>query len=99
MSQNKHDKVAKRIAKQQNAKYNRGSGADVQAARRVIEVETPNTIGDAGRQLQGHRKPAYVAITESQAIKKAVKRYDKTTIGVMGPSGKIVKRSSRGRKK
>lgn len=99
MSQNKHDQVATRIAKQQRTNYNRGPGADIQNPQRAIEVETPNTIGDAGRQLQGHRKPAYVVVTESQAIKKAVKRYEKTTIGVMGPTGKIVKRSSRGRRK
>lgn len=95
MAQSKHDKVAERIARKQNTEYNRGPGADIQASGRVIEVETPNTIGDAGRQLQGHQKPAYVAVTESKAIKEAVELYKNTTVGVMGPSGKIVRRSTR----
>ena len=97
MAQSKHDKVAERIARQQGTTYNAGPGSDVQNSRRVIEIETPNTIGEAGKQLQGFRKPVYVAVTESSAIRKAVQRYENTTIGIMGPSGKIVKRSSRGR--
>lgn len=99
MAKSKHDKVAGRIAKKQGVKYNKGPGADIQGSRRVIEVESPNTIGDAGRQLQGHQKPAYVAVTDSNLIPKAIKHYANTTIGVMGPSGKIFKRSTRGQKK
>ena len=48
---------------------------------------------------RGHQKPVYVVPTEKKAIPDAVKRYKKTTIGVMAPSGKVVKRSTRGRKK
>ena len=99
MAKSKHDKVAERIARKQGVKYNRGPGVDIRNSRRVIEVESPNTISDAGKQLQGHKKPAYVAVTDSKAIPKAIKRYAGTTVGVMGPSGKIVKRSTRGRKK
>lgn len=99
MGKTKHDKVAERIAKKQGTRYNEGPGADIQNSRRVIEVESPNTIGDAARQLQGHPKPAYIAVTGSKAIPKAIKYYAGTTIGVMGPSGKIFKRSTRGRKK
>ena len=97
MAQSKHDKVASQIAKKEGASYNKGQGADIQSNRRAIEVETPNTVGDAARQLKGYKKPVYVAPTDSKAIPKAVKHYKNTTIGVMTPSGKIVKRSTRGK--
>jgi len=98
MAQSKHDKVAKQIAKRAKTAYNRGPGADIKGPRRAIEVERPQTIGDAARQLQGYQKPVYVVPTDPKAVPKAVKHYKKTTIGVMRPSGKIVKPSTRRRK-
>ena len=91
----KHDKTAQEIAENKGASYNKGPGPDIKTPRQTIEVETPNTIGDAGRQLQGHRGPVYVAVTDDKAIPKAVERYDDTTIGVMDSSGKVVKPSTR----
>lgn len=93
----KHDDTAKRIADQKGADYNKGPGPDIKTQRQTIEVETSNTIGDAGRQLQGHKGPVYVAVTDDKDIPKAVERYDGTTIGVMNSSGKVVKPSSRKR--
>ncbi len=93
----KHDKTAEQIAENKGASYNKGPGPDVKTPRQTIEVETPNTIGDAGRQLQGHRGPVYIAVTDDKDIPKAVERYDGTTIGVMDSSGKVVKPSSRKR--
>ena len=98
MGETKHDRVARELAEKKGVAYNRGAGADIQGSRQVIEVETPETIGDAGRQLQGHQKPVYVAVTDEKAIPDAVERYKGTTIGVMGPDGEIVKRSSRRRR-
>jgi len=91
----KHDRVADQIAAMKGADYNRGAGADIQTPRQAIEVETPDTIGDAGRQLRGHKKPVYVAVTDEKAIPDALDRYKGTTIGVMGPDGEIVRRSTR----
>lgn len=99
MSQSKHDKIANKIARQEGTNYNKGQGADIQSHRRAIEVETPQTIGDAARQLQGYQKPVYVVPTEQKSVQNAVKHYKKTTIGVMTPNGKIVKPSTRGHKK
>ena len=93
----KHDKTAQQIAENKGASYNKGQGPDIKTSRQTIEVETPNTIGDAGRQLQGHRGPAYVAVTDDKAIPKALDRYDGTTICVMDSSGKVVKPSTRKR--
>jgi len=98
MAKSKHDKVANRIAKKENVKYNKGQGADIQSSRRAIEVETAKTVDDASRQLRGYRKPVYIAGTDDKAVKAALKKYKDTSIGVMRPSGKIVKRSRRGRK-
>ena len=56
MANSKHDQVANKIAKQEGTEYNKGQGADVQSKRRAIEIETPQTIGDAARQLQGLNK-------------------------------------------
>lgn len=98
MSQSKHDKVARQIAKQEGTQYNPGPGADVQSPRRAIEVENAQTVNDAARQLQGYRKPVYVAGVDNEAVKVALEHYKNTSIGVMRPSGKIVKPSSRGRK-
>ena len=96
MARSKHDRVAKQLAKKEGVKYNRGQGADIKSSRRAIEVETANTIGDAARQLAGHRKPVYVAGANAEATKKALQHYENTTIGVMNSQGKIVKRSTRG---
>ena len=93
----KHDKTAQHIAANKGASYNKGPGPDIKTSRQTIEVETSNTIGDAGRQLQGHRGSVYVAVTDDKDIPKAVERYDGTTIGVMNSSGEIVKSSSRKR--
>ena len=93
----KHDKTAQQIAENKGASYNKGRGPDIKTPRQTIEVETPNTINDAGHQLQGHRGPVYVAITDDKDISKAVERYDGTTIGVMDSSGTVVKPSSRKR--
>lgn len=99
MAKSKHDQVAAKLARKEGTEYNRGSGADVKGSKRVIEVETPSSLGEAGRQLAGHRKPVYVAPTQQKAVPAAVKRYKGTTIGVMSPSGKVVKPSTRGRKR
>ena len=93
----KHDKTAEQIAENKGASYNKGPGPDIKTSRQTIEVETTNTLDDAGRQLQGHRGPVYVAVTNDKDIPKAVERYDGSTIGVMDSSGRVVKSSSRKR--
>jgi len=95
MAENKHNKVAKQIAKKQNTTYNRGQGPDVENSQRAIEVETTGTVGDAARQLAGYQKPVYVAGADAEATKKALQHYEDTTIGVMNSQGKILKRSTR----
>jgi hypothetical protein len=61
----------------------------------AVEVETENTLCDAGRQLRGHQKPVYVAPTSDRGVQRALERYDGTSIGVMDQHGNIVQPSSR----
>ena len=90
-----HKTTANRLAALYNAEYNHGPGVDIKAEDITIEVETPETVADAGRQLSGHRGPVYVAGTNKKAVEQALDRYGDSTIGVMDNQGTIVTRSTR----
>jgi len=95
----KHDKIAEKIAKKEGTEYNKGQGPDVKTTRRVIEVATHESdIVDSMRQLQGFKKPRYLATT-SDMLKKAKDIAKGTKVGVMGPTGHIVKRAGGGSRK
>lgn len=96
MSESRSHKVtANRLAALHDAEYNQGPGPDVKTSRVTIEVETPETVSDAGRQLSGHRGPVFVAGTNHRAVQQALERYEGTTIGVMDNRGNILKPSTR----
>ena len=78
--------------------YNRGPGPDVITSRQAIEVETKGTVRDGLRQLQGYRKPVYIAGADRPTTERAVEVTQGTTVGVMDPHGRILKRSTRIRK-
>ena len=90
-----HTAVANRLARQHGTTYIRRAGADVQTRSVAIEVETERTVGDAGRQLQGHRKQVYVAGSSQAATEAALERYRNSSIGVMDPHGRVLKPSTR----
>lgn len=94
-----HKRTARRIAKRYKTEYNPGKGADIQTDRVAIEVETADTVSDAVRQLQGHRKPVYIAGTDQATVDKALQRTKRLTIGVMDNQGNIIKKSTRKRRK
>ncbi len=91
----KHDQTAARIARREGVAYNRGQGPDVNTSRRAVEVETAETVRDGLRQLQGFRKPVYIAGADAEATEAALLTTDGTTVGVMNSQGQIVKSSSR----
>lgn len=93
----KHDKTASRLAGKNRADYNRGQGPDVNTPRRAIEVETADTVRDGLRQLQGFRKPVYIAGADAKATRAALDATKGTTVGVMDSQGNILKRSTRRR--
>ena len=93
----KHNRTAQHIAEQKGVPYNQGQGPDIKTPRQVIEVETIDTINDTARQLQGFKRPVYVAGADDAATQAALEHYKDTTIGVMDSSGSILKSSSRKR--
>jgi len=89
----KHDKIANRLANKLGVEYNEGKGPDIKG-RQIIEVATHDSdINDSKRQLQGFRKPRYLAVP-SDKIDLAKEAVEGTGIGVMGPTGKIHKRAN-----
>ncbi len=93
-----HKATANRIAKKLDAEYNSQEGADINTARMAVEVEPPDSVSEAKRQLQGYRKPVYIAGTNQEAVEKALETTKGTTIGVMDNQGAIVKKSTRKKK-
>ena len=99
MGKSKHDEIANRIARKEKTEYNKGPGPDIQTLKRVIEVATHESdLKDSMRQLQGFKKPRYLATTPKM-IKKAKEITNGTKVGVMGPTGHIAKRAGGGRKR
>lgn len=90
-----HKTTANRLANKFGAEYNSGKGADINADGVAIEVETAGTVASGIRQLQGHRKPVYIAGTNKEAVQKALEATKETTVGVMNNRGNIIKRSTR----
>lgn len=90
-----HRVTANRIAKKIGVDCNKGKGADVKAPHIAVEVETPSTVNDGLRQLQGHKKPVYIAGTNLEAVEKAIQKTEGTTVGVMDNQGNIIKKSNR----
>ncbi len=96
MSEGKsHKTAANRIAQKLGVDYNNGKGVDIKSNRATVEVETPESVGDAAGQLKGHRGPVYIAGTNKDAVDKALEATKGTTIGVMDNQGNIVKSSNR----
>ncbi len=93
-----HKATANRLANAHRTEYNQGKGADVSNKNIAIEVETEGTVAGGLRQLQGHKKPVYIAGTNKTAVDKAVELTKGTTVGVMDNQGRIVKRSTRKRR-
>lgn len=92
-----HDKTAERIARKEGVAYNRGQGPDVIGNKRAVEVESKGTVDEGFRQLQGYRKPVYIAGADAEATKAARRAAKGTTVGVMDQHGQVVKRSTRKR--
>lgn len=96
MSEGKsHTAAANKIAQKYNAEYNAEKGVDIVTNKMAVEVETEKTVQSGIQQLQGHKKPAYIAGSNQETVKIALELTKKTTIGVMDKEGNIVKRSTR----
>ncbi len=98
MPESVHERVAKRIERKRNIKYNPGKGVDFNTPNFAGEVE-PNKekLSEGMRQLQGYKKPSYLIVPKN-VVPKAIDRTKGTTVGVMDETGKIRKRSTRKKK-
>ena len=73
----------------------RGKGPDIKARGRTIEIESKESVNEAGRQLSGHKGLAHVAGKDKQATDAAKERYKDSSIGVMNSRGKVVQPAKR----
>ena len=73
-----HKSTAIRLAELHNSAYNPGPGADIKTEDITIEVETADTVADAGRQLGGHRGPVFVGLHRRR--KRCVSPWNATRI-------------------
>ncbi len=96
MESRKHRKTAELIAAKKGVQYDPSKGADIVTPQQVIEVETKGLVKDAIRQLQGYRKPVYIAGVDDATVAEALEATKNTSIGVMNNQVKILKRSKRG---
>lgn len=98
MPSKKHDDIAKYLAKKFGTTYNKRKGPDINLSDKVIEVEpSTETIPDAIRQLQGFKKPRYIALPTEEIV-AAKERLRNTKIGIMDEKGNIHKRAQKPQK-
>ncbi len=90
-----HKIVGNRLAKKFKTQYNFGRGADIKTPSIAVVVVAPKAFAHAPRQLQGYRKPVFMAGTNKAAVKKALAFTQGTSIGVMDNHGHIIKPSTR----
>jgi hypothetical protein len=57
----------------------------------VIVVTTSATVVDVIEKLSEHKGPAFVAMTNREAVRDALRAADGTKVGVMQPDGDIVR--------
>ncbi|MCM8774517.1 MAG: hypothetical protein NC820_07285 [Candidatus Omnitrophica bacterium] len=96
MSKSIHDKIAEKIAKKLGTEYKPYKGIDI-VKDKVIEVETKkDSLVQGLRQVIRSQKPRYLAVNKPN-IKNALEITKGTGVGVIGPTGRIIKRASRKR--
>jgi hypothetical protein len=64
---------------------------DIQTAIGLIEVETGATISDGVRNLKQRPGPAFLAVTNREALAAALRAVRGSRVGVMDPQGTIIK--------
>ncbi len=57
----------------------------------VVRVTTSATVADVVAELSQRRGPVYVAMTNREGVREALRAADGTKVGVMQPDGEIVR--------
>ena len=90
-----HDKIAERLAKKFGTEYKKSKGIDIVTKNKVIEVETKKeSLSQGINQIKRSSKARYLAVNKLN-INNALKATKGTGIGIMGPSGRIIKMARR----
>jgi hypothetical protein len=88
-----HTATAHRIAKLFETEFNEGEGFDIQTPLATVEVETTATMMDAAARLVQLPGNVYIAMTNKDGVKDALRATQGTRIGIMDPLGNIVRPS------
>jgi hypothetical protein len=95
MGETIHDKIAEKLAKKFGTEYKSDKGIDIVTKNRVIEVETKkDSLYQGIKQVQNSQKARYLAVNKIN-LKNALEATEGTGIGVMGPTGRIIKKAGR----
>jgi len=86
-----HTATIHRIARRYGATIPPNNPCELQTPHGFVGVETAATIGRRVRALRQHHGPAYVAVTNKEALSDALRATQRSRIGVMDPQGNIVK--------
>ena len=91
----KHDEIANKLAKKFKTEYKSDKGIDLVLKDRVIEVETKkDSLSQGIGQVVKSQKARYLAVNKIN-INNALEATGGTGIGVMGETGRIIKKASR----
>lgn len=88
-----HTATANRIARRYGGTVSVDGSPDIQTAELIVDVETSATVRKGVQRLNAADRPAFVAVTNKEAILEALRYTQGTTVGVMDPHGEIVKQS------
>ncbi len=88
-----HTATANRIAQVYGTNFNAGTGFDIQVDGMVIEVETTATVQEGINRLREADGRVFVALTNKDGVREALRLANGTRVGVMDPQGNIIRES------
>ena len=95
MTDSIHDQIAGNLAKKFGTEYKSHKGIDIVTKTKVVEVETKaNSMKQGIGQVVHSDKARYLAVNKIN-VKNALEATKGTGIGVMAPTGRIIKQASR----
>lgn len=88
-----HTATLNRICLRYGVEQSEKAEFDIKTDGLIIEVETTASIQDAVERLRDQRGPVYIAITNKEGLKLALKSVEGTEIGIMDPKGNVMRPS------
>jgi hypothetical protein len=85
-----HTTTRNRVARRYNGRIDDASGFDVVTDDMTILVATTATVAEAVKRLQARSGLVYVAMTNHEGVKDAVRTVGDTGVGVMNSRGEVV---------